>query len=337
MLKVAPFFSAEHHTGASKTTNLPRGTPYAGLKRIHVFGAIASKECGRALSAIIYHQSSLESLELACSSTTVDPSNVLHPIKDTLVQPQLQFLVFKNWRKEFSLEDTFCRFLKSNRDFEICAVEGSHEVVIPACHENPKNCQKMLKIFSGSLDKGIIFSWMKKAKVKVPLKSVKVLGFLSDHNLTCLGNLLSTCQELKWKSLYGRIDILSVHLGKISSNQNLRSLHIQHASFDTMIEVYLKMLPAVFASSPHFEELSLVGNHLAKLAHGKLVELFECLVSCPRPEQLSVNLRENHLKAAEVDELLNAWKRVGKGRKLKAVLLGSHELHARIGEMLLGN
>ncbi len=38
VLDIAPYFSSDHHAEASKNRSLPIGTPYSGLKNIHIFG-----------------------------------------------------------------------------------------------------------------------------------------------------------------------------------------------------------------------------------------------------------------------------------------------------------
>ncbi len=92
VLDIAPYFSSHHHAEASKNRSLPIGTPYSGLKNIHIFGDIASEECGRALSSIILHQSGLVSLELMHTSSTISPKSILDQVMNVISQPQFQSL-----------------------------------------------------------------------------------------------------------------------------------------------------------------------------------------------------------------------------------------------------
>ncbi len=328
---------------AVKERSLPASTPYSGLKKVHVFGDIASRECSNAISSIILHQSSIEGLEIMCTSRVVSPGNILDPVVDLFSQPQLQFFVCSTWR-EYDFEAIFHQFLETNRDFEISIAASGHEVVIPACNLNSKassSPRKVLKFVSELPDTryiGIVFSWLQKVQLEVPLVSIRVTMPPIGRNEECFVSFLSSCQTIKFDckqnmniSSQSRYDYFS----RVASNPNLQALALNYFSSQSQIDKYLELLPSIFANSPHLKELSFLSNKLGSLPHEKLVKFFECLVSCPRPEQLSIDLRWNNLKGAQVDELLKVWRGVGKERQLKMVTLGTEDLQTKVEEMVL--
>ena len=184
---------------------MPTSTPYSGLKKIHIFGDIISEECGNAISSIILHQSGIEDLEIMCTSKKLTLNYILDPIMDIFSQPQLQSFACKGW-KDYDFEVIFRQFLESNRDFEISASVGGHEVVIPA--RNPDSyplCQKTLRFyfhFYNKSSKGIIFSWLQKAKVEGPLKLIKIeqQSLAVPYVRLVSDSFLSTCQALNFTS-----------------------------------------------------------------------------------------------------------------------------------------
>ena len=163
----------------------------------------------------------------------------------------------------------------------------------------------------------------------IVVRVVAVPSTLNGRHLDSMRYYLSTCEALEWK---GRTDKLETQLKK-TSHQNLRSIAI--SGFCPIS--YSSFLPvALFASSPRLKNISL--SKLANIPRSKdnkMNEVFESLVSCPYPDQLSVDLSgDNDLGPADVETLVTVWRRLGQGKKFKAVLLRD-SLQTMVQEMVL--
>lgn len=360
---IAPFFSPGHNEN-SKT--LPISTPYAGLKKVHFIGDIASIECGRAISSIVLHQCSLEGLEIACTSeSVVSSSSVLDPIMEVIVQPQVKFFSCSSWT-EYDFGFIFHRFLEANQDYEISLMLGGHKIVVPAHtvgSTSPSLGHKVLKFspHNGSY-KAVaanVFSWLQQIKLDRPILSITIAGYLDGCDEI---PFVSNCRSLKF-DIQGDVSMLmaersasnprlqdpalplfvtnriasapslvipKTYFSSIALNPNLQSLTLDGLSFSLIIDDVLKLLRSVFASSPHLTELSFKNSKLGSLPRKKLVEFFECVFSCPHPEQLSVDLWGNRV---DTDVMLEVWRKVAKGKRMKSII--AMDLQTKVEEMVL--
>lgn len=337
---ISAFFSTSH-SSAAKGKPLPIGhTPYKGLKRIHLFGAIHSIEAGEIIPSIILHQTSIEGLEIRCVSRTVSPVSILDPIAGIFPQSQFQFFVLHRWkfasRKDY-LKDVFYQFLDANRSHEIRASSLGHEIVIPALtpDSNASPRMKVLRFFSHVSDTshlGIFFAWLHEADKNVALRSIRISSPLHGHSEECLLSHLSTCEALTF-DIKGGFQMPSEYLNQISKNGNLQVLKINNcSSFVLLVDDFCKMLSAV---SANLKEFSFQNNNMHNLPGEKLKFFFKTLLTFPSLEELSVDLRWNHLREGELDLLLKVWRGVAVEKKLKSLALDSSSYEDKVMEMVL--
>lgn len=281
-----------------------------------------------------------------------------------MLQRSLQFLVVKKWL-DYDLKRLFFDFLELNRDSEVIvatSLVSSNEVVIPVCapaaitaataesaassHQKRKQL-RFISTFRDSSLLGAVFVWLCEAKMDVSLRSIKIKSEISgSYNMSCFLSHVATCQALTLECKGHQFAVTPKYFKALSSNRNLRTLRIHSLiAFSSIVDAFCQTLSEIDSNDDEgcgLTELSLVGNRINKLPAEKLKLLFETILSFRRLHQLTVNLRGNSLKEAELDVLLQAWEametRQGArrgSRRLKSILLDTPQHEEKIADMLL--
>ena len=340
---IAPLLSSCRAGNEYKSKRLPTSAPYKGLRRLHVFGQLMKEASGGIISSIILHQDVIEGLELRCRSKVVRPSDILHPICHILTQPSVQFLVINTWLA-YEFKELFFRFLDMNMHCDISFATYTEEVVIPARetqHSELGQQRKALRILpfvNDTLHVGIIFTWLKEAKMDYPLRSITVKSaFATSEKRRCFLSCLATCQSLTLEVKGGQRFPFADCLVELSTSRSLQVLRIHGClPFTSIIDSFCTALSAIYGNcAGELTELSLLNNRISSLPPDKLELFFKTLVSSTNLGRISVNLRGNDLKDAHLDVLLKVWRQTKTKPEFKSLLLDSSEQEDRVAEMVL--
>ena len=340
---IAPLFSNSCALDTSiKDILLPTSAHYGGLKKLHIFGHIEAGYSEDILSSIILHQTALEGLETRCVSRSLDLNRVLLTITEISTQPQLQYLLFHRWAvKGFhnnGFKVIFNQFLDANSGCQIAVSMPGHDIIIPPMNSQAvSNFSKSLHFFTNINDIslfGLLFAWLHERKMTQPLQSVNLSNIVTGHNKTCLLPLLSTCKSLSFEYKIITPYLTPEYLKRIQLNKNLSVLRLNNCSLLSLIDEFFKTLSEVYSNSVGLTELSLKGNKLGKLSSEQLRSFFERLFSYYNLEQLSIDLRGNLLGDGSVDLMLRAWEKVGKGKRLKSLLVDQPHHQTKVMEII---
>lgn len=336
---IAPLFSSTYVNEHNRKL-LPISAPYKGMKKLHIFGEIGSKSSGDVISSILLHQTVVEGLEIRCTSRIISPGYIFDPMYDILTQPHVQFLVMAIWR-QYDFKELFYKFLDVNPDYDVSFATLFNEVVIPArnCESDSVHRRKTLRVISPPGDAsylGVVFAWLREAKMDVSLRSITMkTPIMNVEKEECFLSCLSTCQALTME-VKGSFPF-SECFGKLKSNTHLRVLQIHSClPFISLIDNFCEMLSAVYTNcTKSLTELSLLNNRIGSLPPEKLGVFFKTLASFANLGQLSVNLRGNSLKDADLDVLLKVWRAAKTECKFKSLSVDSSEQEERVAEMVV--
>ena len=340
---IAPLFSDVYARDCESSVQLPVSAPYKGLEKLHIFGDIGKQVSGSIISSILLHQTCVRGLELSCDSKVIGPGDILEPLREVLSQSTLSFLVVTKWR-EYNFKEIFHEFLANNRHCEIRFTTSFDEVIIPVRSESvgtnsTPTCRKVLMFYStlGAMSyQGVIFSWLLEAEVISPLNSISISSTIRSYNEEGFLTYLSTCKSFSMDIKDIRDSVPEIYFKTLRSNRNLQVLKIhKHYHFVSRIDSFMETIAAVFANCGGLTELSLLGNRIGslKLPQEKLQAFFELLVSYPRLDQLSIDLRGNAVKDAVLDVFVKAWQSKGGGRQFKSVKLDSSDLEEKLEDL----